>query len=172
MLNGSGKVTVNSHLRSKVILFLGAGASAPLGKKMMNDFVTHLSLVQDIGKSNLFQAIASRKHDLEFLLQELGELESKAYIDDASRLRHVGTPPLPQFQGIASDASSLIKNIKREVFKHYRSFDNNASEKIRHHMLPLFDAASKALAPDEPLVVFSTNYDPAVEEFAQQASGR
>jgi hypothetical protein len=160
----------NSYLRSSAILFLGAGVSAPLGKKMMGDFVTHISLVKDIGKSNLFQAIASRKHDLEFLLQELGELESKAYIDDASRLR--GTLSLPQFQGIASEASTLIKNIKREVFLHYRSFDNKASEKIRYHLLPLFDAASKALSPGEPLVVFSTNYDPAVEEFVQRASGR
>jgi hypothetical protein len=118
----------------------------------------------------LFQAIASRNHDLEFLLQELGELESKAYIDGASRLR--GSPPLPSFQPTALEASSLISNIKREVFLHYRSFDNKAAGQIRHHFLPLFDAASSVLGSGEPLVVFTTNYDPAVEEFVRQTLGR
>ncbi len=163
-------MAVNSYLRSGVVLFLGAGASAPLGKKMMGDFVTHLYSIPVIGGSNLFQTIASKKRDLEFLLEELGDLESKAYLDDR-RIAPEGGQPVRPFQAIALEASSLRKHIERQVFLHYRSFDSSASKKITSHLVPLFDAVSRLLAIGEPLVVFTTNYDPAVEEFSRHTSG-
>ncbi len=162
-------MAVNSHLRSSAVLLLGAGVSAPLGKKMMGDFVTHLSMVQGINTSQLFQAIAAKKRDLEFLLQELSDLESKAYIDDL-KIAPEGGYPTRLFQSTALEASSLRNLIEREVFLHYRQFDRTAVKKIKNHLLPLFDAVSSRLGVGEPLVVFTTNYDPAVEDFAKQVS--
>src|SRR5258708_27701774 len=132
-------MSVNSHLRSDVVLFLGAGASAPLGKKMMGDFVTHLSTLPDIiaarTGSNLFQTIANKKRDPEFLLEELGGLESKAYLGNL-RIDAAGGYPVSPFQSTAQAASSLRRFIERQLFLHYRPFDRSASITTKSHLLP------------------------------------
>jgi hypothetical protein len=158
---------LNSALRSSVVLFLGAGASAPLGKMLMGTFIDHLSKLQYPGLTHIFQKIVKQKPDLEFLLEELGDLESKGYLDgDAGPAKQTKI-----FKETAQSATSIRIQIEREVFRHYSSFDGSTALLITPHFQPLFESLFKFLKPGEPLIIFTTNYDPAVEEFVSRSGG-
>lgn len=140
-----------SIVKTRAILFLGAGGTAPLGKKLMREFVKYLDYVEPIRSNPLFQNITAKECDLEFLLEELQDLETKEYIREE----------------LASSASNLRQRIEREIFRHYRSFPD--LQKVKEHFLPLFQGFYNYLRIDEPLVVFTTNYDLGVEEFCRQS---
>jgi hypothetical protein len=167
---------------SPIILFLGAGATAPLGKMLMNQFVSHLSQIPEISMSRLFQDIISKDVDLEFLLEELQDIERKEYLKDRDsggsevRLRpRLG--PSPEYSAVrpvsnwfSREAATLRKRIEREVYDSYRSFDSANERKIKNHFAPLFGLIAKNLTSDQPIIIFTTNYDPAVEHFCTQCA--
>jgi len=142
------------------VLFLGAGASRPLGKKLMGEFVISLKENPQIANDYLFSDIVQKKPDLEFLLQELQEIGTKGYL--AFRVERANM--LQQFKEVGAAASALRFRIEREVFLHYRGFDND--KETTTLFLPLFERLAKEITPS-PLVVFTTNYDPAIETFCR-----
>src|SRR5713226_6846961 len=62
------------------IIFLGAGASRPLEKMLMNEFIVHLQNKPYIYRFALFSDIIEKINDLEFLLEQLQEIEGKDYL--------------------------------------------------------------------------------------------
>lgn len=164
-----------SILKARAVLFLGAGATAPLGKKLMREFIKHLEGVGHIATYALFHDIIAKNADLEFLLEELQDLETKSYLkyDMVSRGLPPPPPPQPQrnernFPEIARKAQFLRQAVEQQVFLHYRSFDD--PEKVKEHFQPLFQSFFNDLPPKHPIVVFTTNYDRGVEEFCRQVS--
>jgi len=151
------------------VLFLGAGASKPLGKMLMGEFVQSL-LNQRSPAPELLKCICDKNRDLEFLLEVLEHLASMTYLREY--FQHTGVPAVrprgqPNVEPVLEftrDAEILIKWVKREVFKHYREL-----------VLPVWyqnafgNLAQSLVPPDWPLVVFTTNYDPMVEEFCRLA---
>lgn len=168
---------LNKHIVSAPhVLFLGAGASKPLGKMLMGEFIEHLKELPEINQFGLFHdIIRQRGADLEVLLQELSDIVNLQYLEYG--LSHHSTltgPPLPphlgipayrerSFPEIANTASALVDGIEAEVFNHYRRFEREGD--IVPTLLPVLEK----LAPkqDGPLVVFTTNYDPAIERCCQ-----
>ncbi len=166
------------RLRAPIILFLGAGATAPLGKMMMKEFVQHLRNQPRIAQSGLFHDIVMKNADLEFLLEQLQDWEQKAYLNyRVMGDNDYGPPqppsiPIPQkmesnFHELAETAGSLRRLIQAEIFNHYRFFDSIAERKLKSYFEPLFQVVSQHLKTSEPIVVFTTNYDPAIEEFCR-----
>jgi len=168
-------------MMSSIVLFFGAGASAPLGKMLMREFVQHLANV--VGEMALFRDIVSKQPDLEFLLEELRDLETKSYLGYQFASAISGVPrPLgagleaprrseQNFSELATAARDLRRRIEREIFYHYRSFDQpGQTNNAKDHFGPLFMEVGNRLAPGEPIVVFTTNYDPGVEEFCLSSS--
>lgn len=154
---------------AKNVLFLGAGASRPLGKMLMWEFIDHLSNVREIAGSALFHDIVGKKRDLEFLLEELQDIEEKEYLKYYLSDENRGAlPPLPPphpqrfettFPELARSASYLRSLVEEQVFVSYRDFEDEAE--VSRLLGPLFERLVDA-GPG-PLVVFTTNYDPAVE---------
>jgi hypothetical protein len=73
----------NEIVESPRILFLGAGASRPFGKMLMGEFVDYLASAPDNADPDLVRAICRKKPDLEFLIEQLEEISTKAYLGDA-----------------------------------------------------------------------------------------
>src|ERR1700732_1841956 len=125
--------------KASTVLFLGAGASAPLGKMLMIQFVHHLE--KHLGQSNpLFSDIVTRKRDLEFLLEALTNVDDIGYLQyhlqrhweiarggDTVVRREDRRRTEETFADLGESASNLRRYIEREVFNHYRAFDNEQS---------------------------------------------
>ena len=148
-------------------MFLGAGASKPLGKMLMGEFVDYLMTKTNNPAPSLLDAICKKKPDLEFLIGQLQEISDKGYLADTeTKLRGDGamyyTLPAagPEFR-VARDASSLLTWVKQQVYEHYRSREDNAKTKLLHGLL-----TRMGVAPGFT-VVFTTNYDPSVEEMCR-----
>ncbi len=72
-------------VETPVTLFLGAGASKPLGKLLMGEFID--TLEHTFKTRGLFDEIVSRDRDLEFLFEELDEWISKDYYTPMEKYR-------------------------------------------------------------------------------------
>lgn len=164
-------------VETRGLVFLGAGASQRLRKMLMGEFVDNLSKNNPPDKE-LFEAIVSRKRDLEFLLQELDALASKDYLLRMSPIPALGTiRTVPAGLGdssirdeaiheilnrLASNAKRTADWVKKEVFLHYRSLIlDPAVQESYKNLLTTVDL-NRNLS-----VVFTTNYDPAIEEFCR-----
>jgi SIR2-like domain len=170
----------NKHIiESPVTLFLGAGASKPLGKMLMFEFIDYLEKHKGFKRRPLFDEIVSKDRDLEFLFEELDEWIGKEYYrpyELAQKTSSIGEMIRPPgfdkeikefeqaFQKLLIDAHRLRSDLKREVFHAYRTISNPVA--VANLFQPIFDAISiSQKSPSLPLVIFTTNYDPAIEEF-------
>ena len=141
----------------------------------MGEFVD--SLMRDSPPDkHLFEAIVSKQKDLEFLLQELDALASKDYLPGLSPEPVMGAirTASPQLETslIRDDAIREVLNrlpssarrtadwVKQKVFQHYRALILNS------FAIQNYERLFATVSPTPNLwVVFTTNYDPAVEEF-------
>jgi hypothetical protein len=146
-------------VNAPIVVFLGAGASKPLGLMLMHEFVSSLRNVQ-VRHKDLFDEICKQKQDLEYLFQQLEELETKEYLNF--------TPPSPiALGGLRGDevtgpdlkraAQALNSWLRQRVFQHYRTVPEKQNLPVLSNIL------QGLLNQVEQLVVFTTNYDPAVE---------
>lgn len=115
--------------------------------------------------SPLLDAICDKKADLEFLIEELEALSSRKYLENQSvDLNPPGSgrgesPRWPNFIQLAMDARILLARLKEEVYHAYRNISDVSKTSI------LAGPISLLRTPPRPAVVFTTNYDPAVEDF-------
>jgi hypothetical protein len=164
------------------LVLLGAGASKPYGKPLMGEFVRSFRYkgrgenkhLRGLGNpSSLLNAICDKQEDLEFLIEELDALSSRGYLEEKqSRIpltssalpsRSIPEPIVrqnwPEFSQVAAEARKLLSEIKREVYLEYRSIPTLNETSILAKPISLLQTNS------HPTVVFTTNYDPAVEKF-------
>jgi hypothetical protein len=154
-------------LHSPLLLFLGAGASNPLGRALMQPFVAKLK--DTIRKNDpsalselLNRLIRFRSQDLEEIL---GELDTIIGLDYARAIEGVYFEAnVPQsFQITPAAAVMLRKSIEHEVIREYRTVSPEATVNVYS---PLFELIFSHIDPAvQCLPVFTTNYDPAVENF-------
>jgi hypothetical protein len=146
--------------QSPIILFLGAGASVPLGKPAMKKFVEKLSneITFGIEASLLSALISVRGLDLELILEDLETFLNLQYISsflfdgDKSRL-----------EVNRSQIASLRSLLRRSIIREYSTIDTiRAVEAYK----PLFDIIFSHIDSSTfCLPIFTTNYDPAIEKF-------
>jgi hypothetical protein len=153
------------------LLFLGAGASKSLGKMLMGEFVEWL-MKQNPPEPELLKCICEKNKDLEYLLEQLEQLASMAFLTEYFKRERANLVP-PELRSdvesvptFAAAADNLFRWVKHQVFRHYREM-----------VLPLWyqkafeNLLQLLILPDWPLVIFTTNYDPVVEEFCRLAQG-
>jgi hypothetical protein len=152
-----------------VTLFLGAGASKPLDKMLMNHFISALYGDPRFGSDPLFGRIAYRNQDLEFLFEELEDWKNKEYM--SANLPSGGSGGSlnidpAYWSKISAAAAELLGALRRKVFEAYK--DINPTK-----VVPLFNKLLEGIFNQVdhhkyPLVVFTTNYDPAVETYCNE----
>lgn len=163
-----------------LVLFLGAGASVPLGKKTTVEFLEWLKSPQpgiDYGHltSICTQIQASReageKLDVEVILDYLEELiragELFEKCGDADILRRLekdsyertGVAQIHSWGSISrlDENLQLCERIKDLVVEHYSDIDGDKA-------IELYSPLLTGLAEYHPLPVFTTNYDVVIEK--------
>jgi hypothetical protein len=150
------------------MLFLGAGASAPLGKAMMAEFVGKLS-TQSVGQEG-FELLKLLKRfrglDLEGILGELDTIISLDYASTVEGSYPVSGGLPADFSINRSRASALRHRIKHEIIREYRALD---ADKVVELYAPIFDGLFSQLDSSKNVLnVFTTNYDPTIEVFCKR----
>jgi hypothetical protein len=109
-------------LDSPILLFLGAGASAPLGKPMMSQFVDKVSkLLRNDSQSRMMKHLREfRSDDLEEILGELDTLISLDYATTVNGQIQIagGSTGFSLERGTAQN---LRARIKHEIIREYRN---------------------------------------------------
>jgi hypothetical protein len=163
-------MTASTIVGAPNLLFLGAGASRPYGKMLMAEFIADFRKRIEGGpaivtSNPLLNAICRKKQDLEFLIEELDALSSREYLGrellNSSPLGAIGKQE-ERWSGVSQlsgEATRLLSELKKAVYLHYRSIPDAARTAILEQPLGLIRNER------HPPVVFTTNYDPAIEEF-------
>lgn len=144
---------------SPVILFLGAGASVPLGKLVMKDFVAKLpeQITSDNEASLLQVLISARGYDLEAIMTDLETFISLDYVSSFD------------FGGVEAtleDAEKLRSLIRHSIIREYRAVDTDRTVTVYQ---PLFDTIFARIdLKTQPLPIFTTNYDLAIDTFCRK----
>jgi len=153
-------MALNSKItQSPVILLLGAGASMPLGKPVMEQFVR--GLVEQIeyieNPALLLSLVSARGYDLEKIMEDL---ETFLALDYISSFAFHSEPP---YEASRSDAENLRSYIRHSIIREYRNIDANKAVNIYQ---PLLDEIFSHLdSTNHCLPIFTTNYDLAIESF-------
>ncbi|HEX78095.1 MAG TPA: hypothetical protein G4O03_06775 [Dehalococcoidia bacterium] len=145
--------------KQPLVLFLGAGASSPLGKKTTVQFYEWLLWSRPEIDFNLLMSIANsvqpseevgKKPDVEAILDHLEKVIEGAEI--LTKLGHHIKFSLYKQE----DYTKLRDQIKDLVVEHYSEIDVPSAFGLYS---PLLD-----LARERPLPIFTTNYDLAIEK--------
>ena len=156
---------------SPVVLFLGAGASAAVGKPTMAQFVARLrnSISMDRGGHLLRLLMTARGDDLENILGDLEVFLSLPYLagvqcDSTYATANDGndeTTPITPITITRAEAARLRSTIRHEIIREYRSIDRDA---IVAAFEPLLDLVFRYVdGARYCLPIFTTNYDLAIE---------
>jgi SIR2-like protein len=157
-------------LSSPILLLLGAGASAPLGKLLMDSFVTKLTteVREDNPRRMLGFLSEFRGTDLEAIMGELETLIGMEYASSVEGTRQVKSPSGTNSFAFSLDratATRLRWLIKHAVIRQYRNIETGQAVELYD---PLLDRIFTRIDPAKQcLVIFTTNYDPAIEVFCQ-----
>ncbi len=166
-------MNANEISESPRLLFLGAGASKPLGKMLMGEFVEHLmKQVSNERYADLLLAICREKPDLEFLIEQLDEISTKGYLGNVHKFRR-GDGEIFDFPAMSREAatlaalaSSALEWVKREVYHHYRNLETKERIDLLAGILSSMGATPGCM------VVFTTNYDPSIETLCRNKGWR
>jgi hypothetical protein len=145
--------------QSPIVLFLGAGASVPLGKPTMEQFVARLAdqITSENEASLLSVLISARGHDLEAILTDLETFLSLQYVTSFVFDRQNPSA----YEANRSDAANLRSLIRHSIIREYRSIDTQRAVEVYQ---PLFDTIFSHVDPATCcLPIFTTNYDLAIE---------
>lgn len=141
---------------------------------LMREFVQSFRRRKDLGgvvpvitsPEPLLDAICDeKKEDLESLIEELEALSSREYLGRQTfNSSPVGAgvserERWPGMSQLSREAAGLLGELKRAVYLHYRTIADPAQTAILEKPLGLLRNEQR------PAVVFTTNYDPAVEQF-------
>ncbi len=169
--------------RAPIVVFLGAGASKSLGMPLMADFVSGIQEDPDLVARPLHKALLSKDTDLEHVLEELDQLSGKAYVDAAygklrlaDRIKNSNDPnyratasPGDYFGQTATQAREITQILRKKIFETYASIKE--PPKLLHIFTPFLDGLfTNMYSSKSPLVIFTTNYDPAIEMYAGLSS--
>jgi hypothetical protein len=155
---------------SPVLLFLGAGASAGIGKPTMAQFVEKLkgTIQPDSGRELLHLLAAAREADLEKILGDLEIFLNLPYLAAFQcnpEYQYAAAPDEGPIIITKDEAALLRSTIRHEIIREYRMIDPNA---VRSAYEPLLDLVFSYLdSAVHCLPIFTTNYDLAIETLSE-----
>ena len=146
----------------------------------MKQFVNHVEKLPQFLGQTLFSEIVGTPEgkDLEHLFEELDEWSRKGYSEQGTSPSAPAPPGYgavsrkPLIQRLAESANGIQEDLRREVFNEYRDFQPQFRQTLIQRYEALLGVLSKGLdLRNNPLVIFTTNYDPAIETFCQANAG-
>ena len=160
------------RLSRKIILFLGAGASASFGYPTTKQFID--SLKTELAKTSEYQAQL-----LDYFLNLKGFADIEHVLELLDSLQSINKHPVTDlfrtytsiinlrgqkinFNDFLNRAKSLRDKIQVDVFRQYE-FNPDSRSKINEVYVSLFESLMKLNSGDLP--VFTTNYDRVIENF-------
>lgn len=149
---------------SDICLFLGAGASAPFGKLLMDSFVDVIqkNTTNERAKSLLDFLIQQKGKDLEEILEDLALFMDKKYYLEGTNIYNLSSF-CTGFENMRVLADHLDVKIRKELIEHYRGIDN--LDDILNKYNPLFDTIVRGWKTKPVKIpIFTTNYDDIVDE--------
>ncbi|MCD6093185.1 MAG: SIR2 family protein [Candidatus Omnitrophica bacterium] len=178
-------------LNSKIILFLGAGASEFLGKPLMSNFVD--KLIDDINDDKLrgilLTIVESKGKDLEILLKEIDGICERNYfkgqfkrnyikdqldiIGSLARALLTSTSQTEigyksdfaaKYEALCQECYRLKWRIYDKIFEVYFDIDRM---QVKRLYSPLFRILKEILREKRVLPIFTTNYDKAIEAYTE-----
>jgi len=184
-------------INSKIVLFLGAGASAFLDKPLMvefvDDLIKHLDKVAPDLSSLARTIIEAKGKDLEVLLNELDSISQRSYFKgeekrnyfkdrfDAPENPYIGLGIVP-YSGSAKELPNrskfgkeyerlckLCDQLKWHIYdKIFEKYYSIEELKVISLYDPLINTIKKSLNPAKRIIpVFTTNYDKAIEKYCE-----
>jgi hypothetical protein len=156
---------------SPVLVFLGAGASAGIGKPTMAQFVEKLkaTIKPNSGGNLLHLLAAARGADLEKIMGDLETFLNLPYLTAFQcnpEFHYVATPDNGPITITKDEADLLRSAIRHEIIREYRVLDGSAVCSVYE---PLFDLIFNYVNPAEHCVpIFTTNYDLAIETLCEK----
>jgi hypothetical protein len=147
-----------------IILFLGAGASQPLGKPTIKPFVQGLQSRLSGDKQRLLKHLISKcGDDLEEILAELDAVINLRVTEEIHTFVQGGSSAI----NVKRVGQELRYAIEYQIIQEYSDIP---TEKVTDLYEPLFDCifSSNILQPILP--IFTTNYDRSIEDFCEAAS--
>lgn len=155
----------------KIVLFLGAGASAPFGYPTTKSFLANLRKRLDRSSLSFLNAFLGIEgvSDVEHVIQMIGSLESlrgsglmkrffkknKVSLDIAGKQRTLND--------VLRLCGRLNENIKDQVFREYETNPRTLGASTEA-FFTLFTMIASHQTKKQDIVVFSTNYDRVIEE--------
>src|SRR5260370_22979304 len=158
-------MTVSKEItEAPCVIFLGAGASKVVGLMLMKEFVDSLKS-SNVPERKLFDAICKQKDDLEYLFEQLSDIEKKELLGFTSQPKEGSLELVRSWSATGIDVMALRLNswLREQVFLHYRQIDENSKK-----LILLANILKPFLQKSRPLVVFTTNYDPVVEVLCRE----
>lgn len=140
-----------------LVIFLGAGASKPIGIPDMYEFVEEFEskIEEDKGKVDLLaKVINNEKIDLEELLRRLHRMSN--LLEDETYLRMLN--PAKYKKEVLSSVKEVEEELMDFVYEKCSSFDEDGARKIFRKLIKLKD-----LLLCDCLKIFTTNYDICTE---------
>ena len=156
-----------SIYKQPIVLFLGAGASAPLGMKTTVQFFDWIRTQTEIDYDLITQILndikpseeVGKKVDIEAVLDYLEKIiEASEPYKNLDLLDKTGSP------GRLNEIVKFHNHIKDLVVEHYSEIEVN---KAYSHYAPLYAGFSIYFLP-----VFTTNYDLSIEKFYEHPKAR
>jgi hypothetical protein len=157
-------------LRSKVILLLGAGASAPLGMPTMDRYKDLIDARYHGIADKIFDANKDKENDLEFLLGRLTLYETIASerASDTNLQRWLNLNSHQPCQ----DASQFKKHIFERIVRGYGQVSPQAKDKAVYIYSTLINGLRRLTGSHPPVLpIFTTNYDLVPECVRDGTSG-
>lgn len=156
-----------------IIVLTGAGASAPLGLKVMDSFMTLLEDIATPEETRILQNIYDQNkrddgqpvRDLEIVLEALNSYKSHIdlQIHDSNLAQRV--PQSSEFGKFAQEVQALDTKIKDLIFEHYGTIDPEKTRKLYEPLCELLNQQGR-------VVFFTTNYDVAIEGYSHATGTR
>jgi len=156
----------------KIALFLGAGASEPLSKPLTTTFKEKLSAKLSMDSVSYWFTNHYGYSDVEELLQAIREIRDFWDGFGGKYLRHVyklsvedSNQKIP-FDKFVTEIIELEKIIQETVFEVYR-WDQKSDKLLKKTYTPIFNFLEEY---SEKIMIFTTNYDRAIEEYCERIS--
>ncbi len=154
--------------RSKVILFLGAGASQPLDLPLMDSFMDVLEGEMDRKSKAIVQrmyTMPDKSRDLEILFDTFNDYDKIAHYfrHDPNFSSMPGRSPAAGVENLMGRVNEIRPLVEKVVLREYSKVPVDKVRRLYQDLILLFAESNTG----HHVPVFTTNYDLAIEKLAE-----
>ena len=161
----------------KILIFMGAGASVPLGLPASTGFIQGVNTASEpITKYVINYLGEDSGKDIEWILSTLESFKTEVaftehliphFLEESPYANNVQPHIKQRVRNLKSSAASEVKRIKKIIFEKLSNFDHSQAETLYKNLLQeIFETH-----PDSSLTLITTNYDLTFETAIERLEG-